>query len=90
VDDSHGIAWKANMTETMVDQRGRVLIPKAIRESTGLIRGTVVAVERERDRVVIKPLRKSKRGLRRSCGLVPKRIGRPEWPTPEEIKSIWL
>jgi len=88
--DSHGIGGKAKMNETIVDQRGRVLIPEEIRESFGLVGGTVVAVERERDRVVIKPLRKSKRGWRRLCGLVPKRIGRPEWPTPEEIKSIWL
>jgi AbrB family looped-hinge helix DNA binding protein len=77
------------MTETMVDQRGRVLIPEPIRESAGLVAGTLVAVERQRDRVVIKPLRKSKRGWRRLCGLAPKRTGRPEWPTPEEVKSIW-
>lgn len=78
------------MTETIVDRRGRVLIPEAIRESMGLVGGTVVAMEREGDRVVIKPLRKSKRGWTRLCGLVPKRIGRPEWPTPKDIKNIWL
>jgi bifunctional DNA-binding transcriptional regulator/antitoxin component of YhaV-PrlF toxin-antitoxin module len=86
----HRMRGKASMTKTIVDQRGRVLIPEAIRESTGLVGGTVATVERERDRIVIKRLRKSKRGWRRLCGLVPKRIGRPEWPTPEEIKSIWL
>jgi len=90
VEDFHGIDGKLGITETIVDQRGRVLIPEEIRESTGLVGGTIVAVERERDRIVIKPLRKSKRGWRRLCGLVPKRIGRPEWPTPEEMKSIWL
>lgn len=77
------------MTEAIVDQRGRILIPEEIRESTGLIGGTVVAVERELDGVVIKPLRKDKRGWKSLCGLVPKRTGKPEWPTPKEVKSIW-
>jgi AbrB family looped-hinge helix DNA binding protein len=77
------------MGETVADQRGRVLIPEEIRESAGLAAGTVVGVEEKRDAVVIKPLRKSKRGWRQLCGLAPKRTGKPEWPTPEEIKSIW-
>jgi bifunctional DNA-binding transcriptional regulator/antitoxin component of YhaV-PrlF toxin-antitoxin module len=77
------------MTETVVDQRGRVLIPEEIRESAGLTSGAVVAIEKGRDVVVIKPLRKRKRGWRQLCGLAPERTGKPEWPTPEEIKGIW-
>ncbi len=77
------------MGQAVVDERGRVLIPEDIRESAGLLGGTVVAIEKEKDRVVIKPLGKAKRKWRQLCGLVPKRTGKPEWPTPEEIKSIW-
>ena len=77
------------MTETVVDQRGRVLIPEDIRESAGLTSGAVVAIEKARDVVVIRPLRKRKRSWRRLCGLAPERTGKPEWPTPEEIKGIW-
>ena len=77
------------MTQTVVDQRGRVLIPEDIRESTGLEEGTVVKVETQEEGIVIKPIRRSKRSWKELCGLAPKRTGKPEWPTPEEIKNIW-
>ena len=77
------------MTHTVVDQRGRVLIPEDIREGTGLEEGTVIKVETQEDGIVIKPIRRSKRSWKELCGLVPKRTGKPEWPTPEEIKNIW-
>ena len=77
------------MTHTVVDQRGRVLIPEDIRGVTGLEEGTVVKVETQEDGIVIKPIRRSKRSWKELCGLVPKRTGKPEWPTPEEIKNIW-
>jgi len=77
------------MTQTVVDQRGRVLIPEEIREGTGFGQGTVVEVEKEGEGIVMRPIRRSKRSWKQLCGLGPKRTGKPEWPTPEEIKSIW-
>jgi AbrB family looped-hinge helix DNA binding protein len=77
------------MTQTVVDQRGRVLIPEDIREGTGLDEGTVVNVEKQEEGIVIKPIRRGKRTWKQLYGLVPKRTGEPEWPTPEEIKGIW-
>jgi AbrB family looped-hinge helix DNA binding protein len=77
------------MTETVVDQRGRILIPEEIRESAGLKSGAVVAIEKTRNVVVIKLLRKHKRAWRELCGLTPERTGKPEWPRAEELKSIW-
>jgi len=77
------------MTQTVVDQRGRVLIPEDVREDAGLNEGTVVKVETQADGIVIKPVRKGKRSWKQLCGVSPKRTGKPEWPTPEEIKSIW-
>jgi AbrB family looped-hinge helix DNA binding protein len=77
------------MAQTVVDQRGRVLIPEEIREDTGFGHGTVVEVEKEGERVVIKPIRKKKRAWKQLCGIRPRRTGKPEWPTPDEIKSIW-
>lgn len=77
------------MNETVVDQRGRVLIPEEIRQTVGLHSGTVVAVKKERNGIVIELLSKGKRGWRQVCGVVPKRTGKPEWPTPEQIKAIW-
>ena len=78
-----------HMTRTAVDQRGRVLIPENIKEGAGLDEGTVVKVETRDVGIVIKPVRKGKRTWRQLCGIVPKRTGKPEWPTPEKIKSIW-
>jgi AbrB family looped-hinge helix DNA binding protein len=83
------LVGKKLMTETIVDQRGRILIPEEIRESAGLTSGTMVAIEKAKDVVVIKPLRKHRRGWRQLCGLAPERTGKPEWPTTEEIKDIW-
>lgn len=77
------------MAQTVVDGRGRVLIPEEIREISGLRTGTVVAVEKYEDRIIIKPVRKSRRAWKQLCGLAPQRTGEPQWPTPEEIKSIW-
>ncbi len=77
------------MSQSVVDQRGRVLIPEDVREGTGLEEGTVVRVETLDEVIVIKPVRKGKRSWKQLCGIVPKRTGKPAWPTPEEIKSIW-
>lgn len=77
--------------ETIVDERGRVLIPQELREEAGLEEGTVVRVEKGKGKTIqIAPL---KRGTRLAWkdldGIKPRRTGKPEWPTPEEIKGIW-
>ena len=77
------------MTETVIDERGRVLIPEEIRSSTGLSGGTLVAVEKKDKVIVIRPLSRGKREWRQLCGLVPKRTGKPDWQAPEELKNIW-
>lgn len=78
-----------DMAQTIVDQRGRILIPEELREDAGLDEGTVVKVERQDEGIVIQPLGRGKRSWKQLCGLTPKRTGKPEWPTAEEIKSIW-
>ena len=77
------------MAQTVVDERGRVLIPEEIRESIGLNMGTVVEVEKMEERILIKLVGKNRRAWKQLCGLNPQRTGKPEWPTPEEIKNIW-
>lgn len=77
------------MGQTVVDHRGRVLIPEDIREGAGLDEGTIVRVEEQDEGVVIQPLGRDKRTWKQLCGMIPKRTGKPEWPTAEEIKSIW-
>ena len=77
--------------ETVVDERGRVLIPQELREEAGLEEGTVVKVERGKGRTIqIAPVKGGGRPAWRDLnGTKPRRTGKPEWPTPEEIKGIW-
>jgi len=77
------------MTQVVVDQRGRILIPEEMREGAGLDEGTIVRVEEQKGAIMIKPIRKGKRTWKQLCGTIPKRTGKPEWSTAEEIKSIW-
>ena len=79
----------AMQTQTVVDQRGRILIPEDMREGAELDEGTIVRVERQDEGIVIQPIGRRKRTWKQLCGIIPKRTGKPEWPTAEEIKSIW-
>lgn len=77
--------------ETIVDERGRVLIPQELREEAGLEEGTVVKVEKGKGSTIqIAPMKGRGRLTWKDLnGVKPRRTGKPRWPTPEEIKSIW-
>jgi AbrB family looped-hinge helix DNA binding protein len=83
------IIWVGFPMETVVDARGRILIPQQLREELGLAEGAVVEVEKEKGSLVLTPAKKKRRSWKDLHGIKPKRTGEPEWPTPEEIKSIW-
>ena len=75
--------------ETVIDARGRVLIPQQLREDLGLDEGVVVELQREKGTIVITPAKRGRLSWKELNGIKPKRTGKAEWPTPEEIKSIW-
>lgn len=75
--------------ETTVDERGRVLIPQEIREKLRMTEGTLVQLEERGSVVVMRPTRQRRRTWPELRGIRAVRTGKPEWPTPEEIKSIW-
>ncbi len=78
------------MTEqTIMDERGRVLIPQEIRERLGLSEGTIVEIAEVGKEVVLKPISRKRRTWKDLCGTEPQRTGKPKWPTVKEIKSIW-
>ncbi len=81
--------YMGNSMQSTIDERGRVLIPSEFRAKLGLSEGTVVEVEQDEKAVLITPVRKKLRSWASLSGFRPKRTGKPEWPTPEEIKSIW-
>ena len=74
---------------TVVDARGRVLIPQQLREELGLDEGVAVELQREKGTIVITPAKGRRLSWKELNGTKPKRTGKAEWPTPEEIKSIW-
>jgi AbrB family looped-hinge helix DNA binding protein len=77
--------------ETVVDERGRVLIPQELREEVGLDEGTVVNLQKGKGRTItIAPARgKNRLSWKDLKDVKPHRTANPEWPSPEEIKSIW-
>ena len=76
--------------ESIVDERGRVLIPQELRAELGLTEGTVVRLQkRSEGSIVLRPARQSRRTWKDLNGVEPVRTGKPEWPSPEEAKAIW-
>jgi AbrB family looped-hinge helix DNA binding protein len=75
--------------ETVVDERGRVLIPQELRRELGLEEGTIVDIEKLEGGIIMTPARRKHLSWKELNGIKPKRTARPQWPTPEEIKSIW-
>jgi AbrB family looped-hinge helix DNA binding protein len=75
----------------VVDERGRVLIPQELRRELGLDEGTVVDMEKSEGVIIMTPARRKHFSWKELNGIKPKtkRTARPQWPTPEEIKSIW-
>ncbi len=73
-----------------MDERGRVLIPQELREEMGLDEGTVVTLQRGKGKMItIAPARKGRLSWKDLKDVKPHRTAKPEWPSPEEIKSIW-
>lgn len=82
--------------QSTVDERGRILIPKEVRESMGLKEGSMVEISADQGTVKIRPRKgkhKEKHEDARSLygvGRHVKKTGEPEeWPSPEEIKALW-
>ncbi|MHB8566800.1 MAG: hypothetical protein ACYC7D_00595 [Nitrososphaerales archaeon] len=75
--------------QSTVDEKGRLLIPQSVRESTGMISGTIVQMRQKGKVIEVIPTSRKRRTWSDLCGIKPKRTGKPSWPTPEEIKNIW-
>ncbi len=66
----------------------RAIIPKEVAENLSLSEGQEVVVDTEDETVIIK--KKAKHGMVQFYGVLSDKKERMEdWPTPEEIKSIW-
>lgn len=72
------------MGKTKIEERGRVLIPKSIRERTGVRPGEEVEIRIEEGKIVIMPFIDVENFSRELKGCVEKSEIKPE-----EIKGIW-
>lgn len=76
---------------TTVDERGRVLLPKALRDAHGMTPGSPVIVESGPDGVLLRSALPKEEAWRRLEGAVNKRTRRTGAAPldPLELKRIW-
>lgn len=76
---------------TKVDDRGRVLIPKEIRERVGLEPGSLVLVNADEGGIHLRPAMSREEALSRLLGGITEENARTSEPTedPLDVKKIW-
>ena len=73
---------------TLIDERGRVLVPKSLRDQFGLEPGAPVIVEADVDGVKLRRAIPREEALRRLAGAIPKSAGPPP-VSPLDAKRMW-
>lgn len=76
------------IVSTLVDERGRVLVPKDLRAQFGLEPGCPVIIEADADGIKLRRAIPRKEALDRLAGVIPKTAGRPPID-PLEAKRMW-
>lgn len=76
------------MPRTSMDERGRVLIPRELREKLGLSPGRPVYVEETRQGLVIRAGLSREEALRRLRGVITEEHG-GERVDPRRVKDMW-
>ena len=78
------------MTTAILDDRGRVVLPKELAEALGVSRGDLVVFERKgKDFVVAKASSLKKDRLEELMEWNPERTGKPENVSPKTMKEVW-
>ncbi len=74
-----------------VDSKGRILLPPDLRNELDIGPGDSVSLKRTRVGLILTPTRKSDyfAKLKQMLETPPKRTGKPENPSPAEMKKIW-
>jgi AbrB family looped-hinge helix DNA binding protein len=73
---------------TLVDERGRVLVPKDLRAQFGLEPGCAVVIEADADGIKLRRAIPRKEALDRLAGAIPKGAGLAPLD-PLDAKKIW-
>lgn len=73
---------------TLVDERGRILVPKDLRAQFGLEPGCAVIIEADADGIRLRRAIPREEALGRLAGVIPKASGRSSIE-PLDAKRIW-
>lgn len=74
---------------SIVDEKGRIVIPKHLAEELGLTKGDKVIIEKKMQSLIIKKAKVTEKRLEKIMSWNPKRMGKPEPISPLEMKEIW-
>ncbi len=74
---------------SIVDEKGRIVIPKHLAEELGLTKGDKISFEKKKQSLIIKKAKASEKRLDEIMSWNPKRMGKPEPVSPQEMKEIW-
>ena len=77
------------MPTAVLDERGRVVLPREIVDELGVGRGDMVVFERSDGNYVVKGTSRGDRRLEEVMDWNPPRDGKPENVTPREMKEVW-
>ena len=78
------------MPMAILDDRGRVVLPKQLTEELGVSKGDLVVFERKGKQFVVEkasPLKRDR--LEELMDWNPERTGKPERASPKSMKQIW-
>jgi len=75
---------------SIVDEKGRIVIPKHLAEEIGLTKGDkVVFDKKDKQFLIIKKAKAPEKRLDEIMSWNPKRMGKPEPVSPREMKEVW-
>ncbi|MCP8314207.1 MAG: AbrB/MazE/SpoVT family DNA-binding domain-containing protein [archaeon] len=74
---------------SIIDGKGRIVIPKHLAEEIGLTKGDKVIFEKKKQFLMIKKAKAPEKRLDEIMSWNPKRTGKPEPVSPREMKEIW-
>ena len=77
------------MSETRIDAKGGIVIPRYIREKLGIKEGMLVLIEESEEGVLLRPKRWKKRKIEEFFGLHMERTDFGINEPPDDKKSIW-
>ncbi len=77
------------MPTAVLDERGRVVLPKELANELGVSRGDVVVFEKRGNDFVVTRAASKRERLEKVMDWNPERTGKPEYATPKSMKGIW-